>query len=160
MGALWSALATDFPMQILAALPIWPDTAMLPLVSLIVGRVIQAIGAGASVSVGMALVSDIFPPEERDRPISLIGALNSLGWVIGNLYAGLMLQVLPSWRWLFLINAVVAGGALILTVIAVRGMGACALAGVMTCAGQFCSPGRSWRSPSASKRSTNRAMQD
>lgn len=122
LGALWSALATDFPMQLLAALPIWPDTAMLPLVSLIVGRVIQAIGAGASVSVGMALVSDIFPAGERDRPISLIGALDSLGWVIGNLYAGLMLQALPSWRWLFLINALVAGGALILTVIAVRGV--------------------------------------
>lgn len=119
-GALWAGLATEFPLQILASLPIWPDRDMLPLISLVIGRVIQAIGAGASVSVGMALISDIFPPEKRAEPISLIGAVDSLGWVIGNLYAGLMLQILPSWRWLFLINAGVAIVALVLTVLALR----------------------------------------
>ncbi len=121
VGSLWAGFATDLPLTALKALPIWPDADALPLISLILGRIIQAMGAGASVSVGMALVSDIFPPDRRAEPISLIGALDSLGWVIGNLYAGLMLQILPSWRWLFLINAAVAVIALGLTALALRG---------------------------------------
>lgn len=120
IGAVWSAFATDLPLQFLKLIPGWPEPAMLPLISLVIGRVIQAIGAGASVSVGMALVSDVFPPEKRAEPISLIGALDSLGWVVGNLYAGLLLQILPSWRWLFLINAVVAVIALAFTVMTLR----------------------------------------
>jgi MFS family permease len=121
-GALWAGTATELPLTLLAALPIWPEPEMLPLISLVIGRVIQAIGAGASVSVGMALVGDIFPPERRAEPISLISALDSLGWVVGNLYAGLLLQVLPSWRWLFLINAGVAVIALGFTMVALRGV--------------------------------------
>jgi MFS family permease len=115
-GALWSAFATELPLRLVSALTIWPDRELLPLITLIIGRVIQAIGAGASVSVGMALVGDLFPPERRAEPISLIGALDSLGWVIGNLYAGLLLQILPSWKTLFLINAVVALVALPFTI--------------------------------------------
>jgi MFS family permease len=120
IGSVWAGLATELPLTVLRWLPIWPNPDVLPLISLVIGRVIQAIGAGASVSVGMALVSDIFPPDQRAEPISLIGAIDSLGWVVGNLYAGLMLQILPSWRWLFLINAGVALVALVLAVIALR----------------------------------------
>lgn len=120
IGSIWAGLATELPLTLLKMFPIWPDPDVLPLISLVIGRIIQAIGAGASVSVGMALVSDIFPPDQRAEPISLIGALDSLGWVVGNLYAGVMLQVLPSWRWLFLINAVIALGALVLAVFALR----------------------------------------
>jgi MFS family permease len=122
IGALWAGFATDLPLTILSALPIWADRESLPLVSLVIARIIQGIGAGASVSVGMALVSDVFPPDKRAEPISLIGALDSLGWVIGNLFAGIMLQILPSWRWLFLINAGLAFVALIGTIFALRGV--------------------------------------
>ncbi len=119
-GSVWAGLATDLPLTVLKMLPIWPDPDVLPLISLVIGRVIQAVGAGASVSVGMALVGDVFPPDERAEPISLIGAIDSLGWVVGNLYAGVMLQVLPSWRWLFLINAGIALLALVFAVLALR----------------------------------------
>jgi MFS family permease len=122
VGAIWAGFATDLPLTLLSALPIWPERDSLPLISLVLARIVQGIGAGASVSVGMALVSDIFPPEKRGEAISLIGALDSLGWVIGNLFAGVMLQVLPSWRWLFLINAGLALLALVGTVLALRGV--------------------------------------
>lgn len=122
VGAIWAGFATDLPLTLLSMLPIWPERDALPLVSLVLARIVQGIGAGACVSVGMALVSDVFPPEKRGEAISLIGALDSLGWVIGNLFAGVMLQVLPSWRWLFLINAGLAVLALIGTVIALRGV--------------------------------------
>jgi MFS family permease len=120
IGSVWAGMATELPLTLLKILPIWPDPDMLALISLVIGRIVQAIGAGASVSVGMALVGDVFPPEERAEPISLIGAIDSLGWVVGNLYAGLMLQVLPSWRWLFLINAGIALVALVFAIIALR----------------------------------------
>lgn len=122
LGAVWAGFATGLPLTILSAIPIWSDKEVLPLVSLVIARIIQGIGAGASVSVGMALVSDVFPPDKRAEPISLIGALDSLGWVIGNLFAGIMLQILPSWRWLFLINAGLAFVALIGTIFALRGV--------------------------------------
>ncbi|MEP7285440.1 MAG: MFS transporter [Chloroflexota bacterium] len=119
-GSVWAAFATDLPLTLLKMLTIWPDRDVLPLISLVIGRIIQATGAGASVSVGMALVSDVFPPNHRAEAISLIGAIDSLGWVVGNLYAGVILQVLPSWRWIFLINAGIALLALVLVAWALR----------------------------------------
>src|SRR5258708_18993129 len=106
VGSVWASFAGDFPLTVLKTLPIWPDRTILPLISLIIARVIQAIGAGGSVSVGMALASDIFPADKRAGPISLIAAIDSLGWVVGNLYSGLILQVLPSWHCLFLFKAI------------------------------------------------------
>ena len=41
-----------------------PDSAFAPLYALIGGRVVQAFGAGAMVPVSMALVADLFPPEQ------------------------------------------------------------------------------------------------
>ena len=40
-----------------------PDPAVIDLIAVIIGRVVQALGAGALVPVSMALVSDMFPPE-------------------------------------------------------------------------------------------------
>lgn len=120
VGAVWCGFATGLPLQLVSLLPLGVERDLLPLVSLVLGRIVQAIGAGASVSVGMALVSDVFPPDKRAEPIALIGAIDSVGWVIGNLFAGVMLQVLPSWRGLFLINAAVAFVALIFTLWALR----------------------------------------
>ena len=120
LGAIWTGLTTGLPLTLLRMLPIWPEPDMLPLISLVIGRVIQAIGAGASVSVGMALVSDLFPVEQRAEPISLIGALDSLGWVVGNLFAGLLLQVLTSWQAFFLIQAAIAGVVLVFTFAALQ----------------------------------------
>ena len=70
-----------------------PAPAVIDLVAVIIGRVVQALGAGALVPVSMALVSDMFPPERRAQPLGLIGALDTLGWVLGHLYGGLFLQV-------------------------------------------------------------------
>jgi MFS family permease len=87
LGSLWSGAATDFPLQVLRLIPVLNTNSDLPLISLIIGRVVQAIGAGASVSVGMALVGDLYPPEQRTRLVSLIGGIDSLGWVAGNILA-------------------------------------------------------------------------
>ena len=74
-----------------------------PLYALIVGRVIQAFGAGAMVPVSMALVADLFPPEKRALPLGIVGAVDTAGWVLGHLYGGIMVQFM-SWPYLFWIN--------------------------------------------------------
>jgi MFS family permease len=70
-----------------------PDPAAVDLIAVIIGRVVQALGAGALVPVSMALVGDMFPPERRAQPLGMIGALDTLGWVLGHLYGGLFLQL-------------------------------------------------------------------
>jgi MFS family permease len=102
-----------------------PDTHTPPslesrqLYMFILGRVIQALGAGAMVPVTMALVSDMFPPAQRPRPLGFVGAVDTAGWVLGHLYGGIMVKLfgdygteiadflgtgIPDWRWLFLFN--------------------------------------------------------
>jgi MFS family permease len=70
-----------------------PDPAVIDLVAVVIARVVQALGAGGLVPVSLALVSDMFPPERRAQPLGLIGALDTLGWVLGHLYGGLVLQI-------------------------------------------------------------------
>jgi MFS family permease len=97
VGSLWVAVAQGLPSQwvyrLLRMAGERPDPAVVDLISIIIGRVIQALGAGALVPVSMALVSDMFPPEQRAQPLGLIGALDTLGWVLGHLYGGLLLQI-------------------------------------------------------------------
>jgi len=80
-----------------------PDSALAPLYALIFGRVIQAFGAGAMVPVSMALVADLFPPEKRALPLGIVGAVDTVGWVLGHLYGGIMVQFM-TWPYLFWIN--------------------------------------------------------
>ena len=80
-----------------------PAAGFAPLYALIVGRVVQAFGAGAMVPVSMALVADLFPPEKRSIPLGIVGAVDTAGWVLGHLYGGIMVQFM-SWPYLFWIN--------------------------------------------------------
>jgi MFS family permease len=80
-----------------------PDHPFAALYALIVGRVIQAFGAGAMVPVSMALVADLFPPEKRALPLGIVGAVDTAGWVLGHLYGGIMVQFM-TWPYLFWIN--------------------------------------------------------
>ena len=80
-----------------------PAAGFASLYALIVGRVIQAFGAGAMVPVSMALVADLFPPEKRALPLGIVGAVDTTGWVLGHLYGGIMVQFM-SWPYLFWIN--------------------------------------------------------
>lgn len=90
----------------------------------IAGRIVQALGAGAMVPVTIALAGDLFPPARRAQPIGFIGAIDTLGWVLGHLYGGVMVRFFgeqghhfvnafadlgitiakPSWETLFILN--------------------------------------------------------
>ena len=67
------------------------------------GRILTAIGGGALVPVGMAVVGDVFEEGRRARALGILGAIDTLGWVWGPLY-GAMLVRFASWEWQFYLN--------------------------------------------------------
>ena len=119
-----------------------PEPGQVALLTIIIGRVVQALGAGALVPVSLALVGDLFPPHKRAQPLGLVGAIDTLGWVLGHLYGGIMVAFfaanaqgfsdlfaslglrwdIPDWRWLFWINIPITIAAIGLTWWALRGV--------------------------------------
>ncbi len=71
--------------------------------ALIGARVVQAIGAAMIFALGMAIITQAFPPSERGRALGISGALVSIGIVIGPSVGGLIVDQW-SWRWIFFVN--------------------------------------------------------
>lgn len=93
-GSYWVAAADTWPMQLALRLcyqfHFYPDPPRVALVTLIIGRVIQAFGGGAMVPVGMALAGDLYPAAQRAKPLGIIAAVDTSGWVVGHLYGGIL----------------------------------------------------------------------
>lgn len=81
VGSLLVALASNLP-EIIAA------------------RVIQAVGGGATVPIGMAIAISVMPPGRRGLAVGLVGAAAEAGSMMGPLYGGTIIDLL-SWRWIF-----------------------------------------------------------
>ena len=74
---------------------------------LLLGRAVQAFGAGGLLPVATAVIGDRFPEERRGPALGLIGAVFGLAFLVGPLFGGVLLQF--NWRWLFLVNLPIAG---------------------------------------------------
>ena len=74
---------------------------------LIIFRIIQGIGSALMIALSLAIITDVFPGEQRGRAIGISGSILSVGIVMGPTLGGLLTDLL-SWRWIFLI-AVVPG---------------------------------------------------
>jgi MFS family permease len=83
-GSIWVPLASD-------------------LNSFLVGRVVAALGGGAMVPIALAVVGDIYKPQQRGRALGLLSAVETGGWVCGPLYGALLVRFL-SWHWHFYLN--------------------------------------------------------
>lgn len=115
-----------------------PEKEAMTLLAIIFGRIVQALGAGALVPVSLALVGDLFPPERRAQPLGVVGAVDTLGWVLGHLYGGILVSFFathqdtftnllsglgwpaPDWRTLFWINVPLTLIGLAFTLYALR----------------------------------------
>jgi MFS family permease len=75
--------------------------------TLLVGRVLTAIGGGAMVPVALAVVGDVYPVARRARALGTLGAIETLGWVWGPLYGAMLVRYL-DWRWQFWLNVPLA----------------------------------------------------
>ncbi len=80
-----------------------PDVSCVTLYVLIASRMLQAFGAGAMVPTGMAMVGDIYPMGKRARPLGIIAAVDTAGWVVGHLYGGIVVRYW-DWRVIFWLN--------------------------------------------------------
>lgn len=107
IGSIWVAVALGFPSDLLLETYYFfgqrPDPTQVSLQAIIMGRIVQALGAGALVPVSLALVGDIFPPDKRARPLGFVAAMDTLGWVLGPVYGGIFMQIMP-WQGLFWMN--------------------------------------------------------
>jgi len=77
----------------------------------LVGRVLTALGGGAMVPIGMAVVADVYPPGRRARALGVLGGVETLGWVWGPLYGAMLVRFL-TWRWQFYFNVPLAVGGM------------------------------------------------
>jgi len=66
-------------------------------------RVVQAMGAAMVMALGVAIITEAFPPEERGKALGVGGTMVSIGIAIGPTLGGLILDVL-SWHWIFFVN--------------------------------------------------------
>ncbi len=125
LGSIWVAVAlsapTDWLFNLYTALGQRPDMPYVSLQAIIIGRTIQALGAGALVPVSLALVGDIFPPENRARPLGFVAAMDTLGWVLGPVYGGVFMQIMP-WQGLFWLNVPLTFLALFSVLYALRNL--------------------------------------
>jgi MFS family permease len=99
-GSLWCATASDLP-------------------AMIAGRAVQGAGGGALLPVTMALIGDVLPVGRRSAALGLVGAIDTLGWVLGPIWGALLVGLAPGdqpWRWAFWVNIplALAVGAVIL----------------------------------------------
>ncbi|MDA0988267.1 MAG: MFS transporter [Chloroflexi bacterium] len=67
---------------------------------LVGARVLQAVGGGAIIPIGMALVTQALPGRRRAMAVCIVGAAAEMGVVLGPLYGGGITEAL-GWRWLF-----------------------------------------------------------
>lgn len=67
-------------------------------------RAVQGVGAAGVMSVNLALIQRIFPPEKLGRGAGMNALIVGLGYSLGPTVASLLLAVLP-WPWLFGLQA-------------------------------------------------------
>ena len=81
IGSALVAIAPDFP---------WVVSA----------RVLQAVGGGATVPIGLAMAVAAVSPEKRGVALGLVAASAEAGSVMGPLYGGAIIEWI-GWRWIF-----------------------------------------------------------
>lgn len=78
---------------------------------LIIARCLQGSGAACMAATSVALVTAVFPPQERGRALGLNAMAGYLGLTAGPPLGGVIVTHL-GWRWIFLINVPIAAATL------------------------------------------------
>jgi EmrB/QacA subfamily drug resistance transporter len=71
--------------------------------TLIAARAVQGAGAALIIPLGLALLSEAFPPERRGAAIGIFSAITGLAVAAGPLVGGAVVEGL-SWHWIFWLN--------------------------------------------------------
>ena len=78
---------------------------------LIVFRGIQGLGAGAIFPISLAVIGDLFSPQERGKYQGLFGAVFGISALIGPALGGFLTDQV-SWHWIFFVNIPIGAVAL------------------------------------------------
>ncbi|HZC07910.1 MAG TPA: MFS transporter [Ktedonobacterales bacterium] len=70
---------------------------------LIIARLAQGTGGAMLSANGMAIITEVFPPNERGQAMGINAVTWGAGSVLGPVLGGLILAV-ASWRWIFFVN--------------------------------------------------------
>lgn len=77
--------------------------------SLFGARIIQGFGASASEALGPAVVADLYFIHERGTKIGIYSFAIAGGSALGGIFAGLIANANPDFRWVFWMNVIVTG---------------------------------------------------
>lgn len=78
---------------------------------LIIWRAIMGIGGAMILPATLAILTNVFPREERGKAIGVWAGLNGIGIALGPIIGGLIIDEL-QWNWIFLVNIPIAVVAL------------------------------------------------
>ena len=84
--------------------------------SLVAFRILQGVGAGATVAVSMALIKDCFVAHRREQMLAILQVLGVVGPVAAPLFGGIILSF-ASWRAVFIALGIVGGACLLLALL-------------------------------------------
>jgi len=70
---------------------------------LIAARVLMAVGSAMPMANGMAIITTVFPQEERGRALGIVGSMVALGVLAGPVMGGFLIAW-GGWPWVFIIN--------------------------------------------------------
>ena len=79
---------------------------------LIMWRAVMGVGGAMILPATLAIITNVFPREERGKAIGVWAGLNGIGIALGPIIGGLIIDNL-QWNWIFLINLPIAAVALI-----------------------------------------------
>lgn len=82
---------------------------------LVAMRFLQGVAAALLFPVGIAIISNAFPPQTRGKAIGLVYGLGAIGTAIGPFIGGALTDAL-NWRWVFFFNVPFAIAAFVLAV--------------------------------------------
>lgn len=72
---------------------------------LVGSRAVQGLGSAAMQSLGVALVTEVFPADQRGKALGIIGGVVSCGLAAGPALGGIIIEGW-GWRYIFLVNLV------------------------------------------------------
>jgi EmrB/QacA subfamily drug resistance transporter len=87
---------------------------------LIVFRMVQGLGAGSLITIGMTIVGDLYGLERRAKMQGYISSVWGVASLVGPLLGGFLTDYV-SWRWIFYINLPIGAVAMLLIATALRG---------------------------------------
>src|SRR2546423_7533300 len=83
-------------------------------VQLILARVVQGVGGALLTPQTLAILSSIFPPEQRGSAFGVWGAIAGVATILGPVLGGVITTNL-EWRWIFFVNVPVGIVAFVAT---------------------------------------------